>query len=714
MNSVIKSISVLFIVAMSVFGLISCENNKERFEDPPWLGGSSIDTLEKNENYSIFLELMDQSGYVDPIDKQLNTLFVPSNDAFNAYFKERGINSVEDLSKAEAEELFTLHLLRNPRSRFQLIYEYIWSELQGPTGEYAALFFRKFTSSKKLPYAESPKYVKGFPDTMLIVSAQKLMPFFSTDYFEDYFGTPDGSDYLFMCPGSKWTGLAWGPAAVTEAEVRTSSGFIYFIDRVVPPQPNLEQYLKEHPEKFGLYYDILQRFADYAVFANWGGTLDTRVFYRKTYKQIPNIADEKGGIQTGQPAEKDMYSMFVPNNEVLQNYLNNTVLKYYPSLDSVPLITLEYILKTQISTALALASKIEKGYFNIYGDPVVINRSEILSSALCSNGVLYEMNRVLEPDVFTTVSGRLFFDKNYTTFLQAITSSNLLSMVTNPDQDVTVFAPTNDQMYEYGIRFDTESESIEQFLDGSWKVIKPEDLTLFVQDHIHIGRVDDLSGEGYLEMSSKNFIHYKNNKVAASENEKIDELSAIKERIESTKNGYLYTIEQPIKTNYRMGELIYNEPDYSDFAELLVQSGMLDPNYVDPNSLLTVPNLKFLGESYYWTAFIPTNAAMANARSNGLVPDVSDVEGLKKFLLYHFVRKNTLFDDGKESGDFPTNYILENTTDGIVYATLSIANSANNLVVTDHSGKQVAVSHSNANSLVRYGVVHKITSVLKY
>jgi uncharacterized surface protein with fasciclin (FAS1) repeats len=714
MNSVIKIKHLFFIAFLAICWLTSCNDNKERFEDPPWLGGSSIDTLKKNANYSIFLELMDQAKYRDPIEKQLNTLFVPNNDAFNAYFKKRGINSVADLSKDEAEELFTLHLLRNPRSKFQMIYEYIWSELQGPTGEYAALFFRKFTSCKALPYVESPKYVKGYPDTMLIVSAQKLMPFFSTDYFEDYFGAADGSDYLFFCPESQWTGLAWGPSAVTEAEVRTSSGFIYFVDKVVPPQPNLEQYLKEHPEKFGLYYDILQRFADYIVFANWGGALDKRVFYRKTYKQIPNIADEKGGIQTGQPAEKDMYTMFVPNNEVLQNYLNKTVLKYYPSLDSVPMITLEYILKTQISTALALMSKVEKGFFNIYGDPVVINRSDILSSALCSNGVLYETNKVYEPDVFTTVPGRLFFDKNYTTFLHALTISNLLPMATNPDQDVTVFAPTNDKMYEYGIRFDEESETIEQYLDGSWKAIKEEDLTMFVQDHIHIGKVSDLSGEGYLEMSSKNYIHYKNNKIASGWNEFLGETTTIKEQIESEKNGYLYTIEEPLKSDLKMGDYIYNNPNYSEFADLLVQTGILDPNYIDPISLDTVPNLKFLGEAYYWTAFIPTNDAMANARRDGLVPAISDIDGLKNFLLYHFVRKSTLFDDGKDSGNFPSNYILENTTNGIVYATLSIANSPGNMVVTDHSGGKVTVNHAKANKLVRYGVVHEINTVLKY
>ncbi|MFN8206358.1 MAG: hypothetical protein U0T82_02975 [Bacteroidales bacterium] len=69
----------------------------------------------------------------------------------------------------------------------------------------------------------------------------KLMPLFTTDYFEDFSGNPDGSDYLFMYRDRNWNNdMCWGPAMVTQSEVRTGNGFIYFIDRVVPPQPNID------------------------------------------------------------------------------------------------------------------------------------------------------------------------------------------------------------------------------------------------------------------------------------------------------------------------------------------------------------------------------------------------------------------------------------------------------------------------------------------
>nr|HPR33834.1 fasciclin domain-containing protein [Prolixibacteraceae bacterium] len=115
MNNLIKIFARKILVFFLLFLFFSCVDNKGRFEDPSWLGGSSIETLEDNGNYTIFLELMDKAGYTEPITKQLFTLFVPNDEAFQKYFAERGISGVSALSEDEALQLFTLHVLRNPR-----------------------------------------------------------------------------------------------------------------------------------------------------------------------------------------------------------------------------------------------------------------------------------------------------------------------------------------------------------------------------------------------------------------------------------------------------------------------------------------------------------------------------------------------------------------------------------------------------------------------
>ncbi|MGC9341592.1 MAG: fasciclin domain-containing protein, partial [Bacteroidales bacterium] len=183
---------LVVLCATWILGMSGCSPNQDRYEDPEWLGGSSIETLEKRGNYNIFLSLMEKANYKDPIEKQLFTLFVPDDDAFNEYFASVGKSGVEDLTDDEAVQLFTLHVLRNPRSRFYLIYEYAWSELQTPKAEYASLFHRKETPSTSIPYKETIKYVPGKEgQEVLMYTGNKNIPLWTYEFFGDYGGDQD-------------------------------------------------------------------------------------------------------------------------------------------------------------------------------------------------------------------------------------------------------------------------------------------------------------------------------------------------------------------------------------------------------------------------------------------------------------------------------------------------------------------------------------------
>ncbi|HPR32843.1 MAG TPA: fasciclin domain-containing protein, partial [Prolixibacteraceae bacterium] len=609
-----------------------------------------------------------------------------------------------------------------PRSSFQLIYEFAWNELQGPEGEYASLFFRKQTNSRTFPYIEIPKYHPQFKgQERWITFTDKLMPLFSYDYFEDFFGALDGSDYLFMYRNSQWGGnINWHNAMVTDAEVRTSSGFIYYVDQVVPPTPNLEEYMMKNQDKYGVYYDLAQRFANYTTA---GFDEQKRQLYYKGYDLDNgfNFADEQGPSPSGDPNNptrmKDLFTLFVPNNAVMQKYLDERVLKHYPSLDSVPEVLLRNIVKVHIGRSLALISKSSQNYFNSFGDPMELRPDMITDAYMCSNGLLYEMNVVLEPNLFSCVPGFLYFDGQYSTFLNALNFSNLIGELTDPNIPVTLFAPTNDQMEEYGIRYVEASDLIQKRgTDGLWEQMQADELQVFIRDHIYNGVITDLSGEGFLEMSSKNFVYYNNNTLASGENELLDEHTTVAQVEPNERNGMLYLVDKPIKSKWEMGQELMTNPELSEFSALLVETGLLDPNYVDQVTKDTIPNVRFLSEADYWTAFIPDNDAVSTARNGGLIPawDPENPDPLKQFLQYHFVRKASIFDDGVLSGAFQSNRIDEITPLGIVYSKLDIANSRHQLVITDHSGQVVNVPHNTANQLVSKGVVHTIPSVFIY
>ena len=742
MNKPIKLL-LAAIVVVSLLGITGCVDHQERFEEPPWLGGSSIETLEKRGNYTIFLKLMEKANYTEPISKQLFTLFVPDDEAFKKYFQSIGKNSVDDLTKDEAVNLFTLHVLRNPRSRFHLVYEYAWSEFQGPDqeqkmGEYASLFHRKPTPSTSTPYTEKVLYYP--PDKvgqeLLMYTGAKNVPLFTEEFFGDYGAAADGSDYLAMYPTSTWKkgyspnlkGMNWHNAMVIpnpenpeELEVKTASGFVYFVDRVVSQMQSIEEYMRANPDKYGLYYDILQRFAQYG---NTKVDEQNRVLYRKSYDLVFDLAHERGPSagNEGVIPPQNMWSAFLPTNDVLQNYLNNTVLKYYASIDEVPRVTLFYILQTQLSSRMVVMSRLKQGYFNAFGDPMNISLSDIGSGYMCSNGVVYESKKVLEPNVFTCVPGMLFIDKNYSTLLYLLNTSNMLSTLSNPDSHVTLFASTNEQLEAYGVRYNATNDLIEfrSPADNKWSPMNTTELTTFAQDQIYKGRIPDFSGdEKFVEVSSGNFIRFGGNKVAGAENDFDKKVANVDEVVENERNGFLIKVDNPVQSRLVMGDYLYNDPEVSEFTKLLLDAKLLRKAQISETKEVYY-NLAFLAADKYWTGFIPTNAAMQKARAEGIIPakfptTTGGKDSINSFIMYHFLKGNVVFDDGEQSGKFNTNRTYK-SEDGktTLYSTVNITNQPKNLSIYDASEQTVVLDHSKANILVKKGVCHKIDTVLKY
>jgi hypothetical protein len=170
------------LMASFLLALFGCSKNMERYEDPPWLEGTNIESLEKDGNYPYFYTT--KSRYKNTVEKQLTTLFVPSDSAFQSFFQKKGISSVDDLTEDQALALFTLHFLSNPVNANHLVYEKAWSLLESETGEYGALFFRKPTKSYSPLYKEIPKYDKTYKGMELYIYTDlKYLPLFSSYYF---------------------------------------------------------------------------------------------------------------------------------------------------------------------------------------------------------------------------------------------------------------------------------------------------------------------------------------------------------------------------------------------------------------------------------------------------------------------------------------------------------------------------------------------------
>ncbi|MDA3928858.1 MAG: fasciclin domain-containing protein [Prolixibacteraceae bacterium] len=707
----------LLIIAL-MFILSNCKEQFDPYADPPWLGGSIIETLEKEGDYTILLNLIRKAGYEESIEKGLFTVFAASDSSFNAYFKSVGIDSVGQLSEQQALQLFTLNVLNTPRSRQQLIYDYSYwhGGWQEANSELGALLFRLNTRSKSSDYYDEVRYFEEFKGEKLKIKGQeKKVPLFSTEFFEEYNGAPNGLDYTYFFPETEWSGLQWYNANIVKAEVKCSNGFVYYLDRVVPEIPSIEEYLKNNQDKYSAFYDLIQRFAIYSFTGEYEDDADKTALYRKDYSQISNIAAEIGPSSQPPYDRRSTFSLYLPNNEILEQYINTTFLNQFSSIDSIPEISLVFLVQSCITSSFDIPSKIERSFVNYYGDYIAIDPyTDVDEVEFLSNGPLYVMNKFYPPRAFESTISPVFFDNKYTTFLYGINNARLVASVTSPELNVTIFAPTNEGLLEGGIRYYKPRKQLESLKeDNTWSYMEYVDVKSFVSDHLKTdnpgGSQVDFSGEGFTKMSSGNYIYYKNNKLQGGGNQEIDNYATILSSKDGD-NGRFYTLDKAIiSPKYDPVRFIGNDENLSEFFNLLFISGLAD-TVIDETTEIPYPRMTSLNQFDFWTVFAPTNDAITTARNNGLIPE--DNLELQNFLLYHFVKEDVIFDDGVLNGTFYTAKKDSSITTKTYYAPIDIENSYKNLRIVDRTGNNVDVDHNSANKLVRLGVLHKIDNVL--
>jgi hypothetical protein len=221
-------------------------------------------------------------------------------------------------------------------------------------------------------------------------------------------------------------------------------------------------------------------------------------------------------------------------------------------------------------------------------------------------------------------------------------------------------------------------------------------------------------------------LRYADNKIAAAENQFKNDIASVTDVIENDRNGFLVKVDRPVESRLVMGDYLMADPEVSDFAKLLTATNLLARAQISDTREVYY-NLKFLAAAKYWSGFIPTNLAMKKARDEGFIniPAVPTTgwfsklsaagkDSVNSFIMYHFVKDDVVFDDGKLSGNLSTNRTYKNADGKTVNATVKVSNIPKNLSLYDVSEQVVYLNPAKANILVRKGVCHKLDTVLKY
>lgn len=90
--------------------MVDESNFKSKTSEKP--SGSVVEIAVSNPDFSILVEAVTKAGLVDALSATGPfTVFAPTNDAFNALFKQLGVSGIKDLSAEKLTPILTYHVV---------------------------------------------------------------------------------------------------------------------------------------------------------------------------------------------------------------------------------------------------------------------------------------------------------------------------------------------------------------------------------------------------------------------------------------------------------------------------------------------------------------------------------------------------------------------------------------------------------------------------
>jgi uncharacterized surface protein with fasciclin (FAS1) repeats len=719
----------LLLFFLSLLVLTNCQDKfDEYYERPDWLAAPIYQQLESRGNFKHFLAAIEKAGYKQTLSTAgYWTLFAPNDAAFEKYFQEQGIAGVEAMSPEQVRKIVNYALVYNAFTQDQL------ADFQSPAGWVQNNAFRRRSTYYTGVYTAT---ANGAP-AKLIAANRNASYFFGDNnnkfvpyFIDEYFSTKNlsAADYNYFFPNSNYSGFNVVNAAVVTPNIKAENGVIHEIDKVIEALPSMDEYLADKPQ-YSVFRELLERYGVQSpLLVNQQVTDRNRVLtgsgdpvYVKAYRPFLAFSPNNENFlkQNDNDGQMDAWSMFVPTNEVLTQYINTVLLEHYPSLDVMnPQIIYDFLNAHMWQTAV-WPSKFATP--NFVGEPARFNpQSDVVDARILSNGMFYGTNKVQESDAFHSVFGKVYLDPKFNLMTQVL-QRELRYTLSNPNTRYALLLLSDEVLSNAGYRFDPVTNA---YLYNNSATQALERLTRLVNMHVvlnRFGELNDLSGEGIVETYGGEFIKYKDGKFYGAGNEDAQD-EAVVTATKQASNGLVHYQNQVLKysENKPLGAYIRDRGDvaakpYFKFYE-----------YLKSSTLYNTGNHEISGVAagVFYTAFIPTNAAMAAAVAAGALPanpattDPVQKEDINRFLQYHILGKKTIAANGaQEGGAYESLY---KTLDGGV-TTLRVDVTAgpigkySAMTVTDMMQRKAnVILGANSNVLANRALIHQIDNYLQY
>lgn len=708
----------------------------EYYGRPDYLEDPIYQQLEARGNFKNFTTLIEKAGYKDILSKAgYWTMFAPNDEAFTKYFQEKGISDVSAIDAVTASQIVKYALVYNAFREEQL------SDYQSRTGWVKDNAFRRRTAFYDGFITKTingqPKVIVGSNRNGAVNyvagdNNNKYVTYFTKEYFAQKGLT--SYDFNYFYPGKEYTEFNVFDSKVTEADIIAENGIIHEVDEVNAPLKNIDQYLESN-SNYSLFRSMLEtNLVSYVfnqaatnTYRNFTGKSD-EVFvktYDPTLAYAPN--NENYLKLEDNDGQADAYTMIVPENAPLQEFIDGILLKHYASLDKLPVYVFQDFMNAHMVKG-AVWPSIKSSYANGLNEELRFDfNSDITDKQVLSNGFFYGANKVQKSNLFYSVYTSAYLDPKFSLATRLFNDgSGFKEMISNINQKFTLFLPSNDILMSQGYSYD--------LINSQWKYVygttslsgttARNRLLRLLYNGIVLtpnGELDNIATTSGTIRTGDNelpgeYIQWSNNKIYAAGNiENGTAVNVIGKEVQQ--NGTTYYIDNvPQFAELLHGKAIERlaslNPEFNTFFQ-----------YLKNSTIYTAATGKIEGVDLgtFYTFIVPNTAAITRAITAGVLPVSNNptLQGQKDlvadFIRYHIIVNKTASNDGLVTGSYET--LRKDESGNKTY--VEIRSDAGSLsfkdATTASTGNNPAANFipASSNNLADRSLIHLVDNYLK-
>ncbi|WP_316811828.1 fasciclin domain-containing protein [Pedobacter heparinus] len=635
---------LILYVILTVFGMSCSKEFEEHYNPSKRIDKNIVEMLSEDPDFTEFVKMIDKLGLRKTLGEgAIYTCLAPKNEHVEEYFRSKGYASIDIVPEVELREFVNGHFING--------------------------MYYKYDIEKR--YKDAVGGLNPTRATYYTTRAEAAIPAKSIRIFTPSFFSVQQDDYKTLF-GTTGNGFMVETARISDMkfDIDANNGVIHVLESTLPIQPRIDKAIAADPQ-VSIFNSWLNAHVKYVLGPkDEFGWVDTTLI--KSYELSRNLANEA-----------TRSTLFVPTDQAVMEYFEPYLPDLYNTIDSIP-----KVIKTEIIAGAALVADIwfksdvarnnPELRTTTYPQVITALAPKIIGSVPSSNGVIFKLNKFIEPPKLHSVEGGVYMRKRYYgqwswMFEKTDMEEGLTHGLAYQHSDKTILLQP-DAVWGFPLAED---------MDADTRLIKIRECRAGILN-INVMKDGGLRRRYY--PTEFGFIYYENGKFTDYTGKSVSLLTP-KPTWERS-NGAIFEIDgflTPMdkldltKTVYAMVE---KDAQLSLFKDAIIKAGL--------NGELNLTGF------FTYTVLAPTNTAL---QTGGISVPAMNADQARAFVNKYIIPNRYVFTDGVFQGDVPDKAGNFLTVTGL-WGSFSVSNAAGKSV------KPVTANLQGSN-----GVIHKINQV---